>query len=535
MKKVLYLLVLNLIFCSLALSVEAQENNSENQSEPTNSDIVPGVYYDPEAVSSSSLSELEGASESGSIDALTAQDEYNIARIWAAGATPDEIIKVGDITNNPELEGLISISNLSVGEIAEGDGTNIENVPLNDLDLINNLTLEQFLETFPEYNNEEIANFPILRESFSNINAEAGSNRSLSNQENALVNRLADDQRFSNISLSEAANGDFGDNLSITDEATLARIAERYPELENVPVDRLFAENQDWASLLQETELSLGEGEVQNLTTSELLEISPELADAPLSALSTDELTVGDIDGLSDESINNFAGIEDQYLADLGNLSENLDSLLDLDNLISLFEGQGSLPGDVLARIDVPFAGEVENPIDHVLSGGTANQMFTPEPCSELSCKHFEVVDLFSGVPGIITGLGEVQGKAWIQGSSQSVPGGLGALAAVNGGMERTGVSVWSPQSHVKISLEDIDEGGNGEYSTASIWLDFQICVPTMAGEQCTPHFLSLPTPLKIRSGGVMVVFSQTSPSELIEQGLDTSSSSDQGLELPEN
>jgi len=517
----LFLLFLLLIFGAISPSAAQEQSENESGNIPTLEE-APGIFLDTNAGSEEtpSLSELPGTPESGFVEGQTLQEgqtgeeEFNTARIWRAGATPDEIVKVGDITNS-ELEAFISVSDLTISDIAGDAETNVEDVPLSDIDLLNNQTLGQFLETFPEYNDQEVSNLPILSETFGNLNEVSSEAGTLSNDEILLAERLREDQRFSNISLSELSNGDFGDNLSEQEQETLARISENNPELGDVPVNRLFSEeNQEWTALFRETEQSLGEGEIQNLTTSELLEANPELADAPLSAFSTEELTIGDIEGLSEESLGNFSGIEDQYLSDLGNLSENSDSLLNEENLESLLNvdsssfGAGNLPGDVVARIDIPFAGETE--------------------------KHFEIVDLFPGAAGFITGLGEVQGKGWVQGSSQSVPGGQGALIAVNGGMERTGVSVWTPQSHTKLSLENIDEGGNGVPSTASIWLDFQICVPTMAGEQCTPHFLTIPTPFMIQAGSVMLVFSQTSPSELIEQGLDSSSgSSDEGVELP--
>ena len=92
----------------------------------------------------------------------------------------------------------------------------------------------------------------------------------------------------------------------------------------------------------------------------------------------------------------------------------------------------------------------------------------------------------------------------------------------MNNGKERTGVPVWTTDSHVKLSLEDIDEGGEGEEATARIWLNFQVCVyPPFLGEHCTPHVFSFATPWKVRSGGVMVVFSRSSPSDWVEYGRD--------------
>ena len=153
--------------------------------------------------------------------------------------------------------------------------------------------------------------------------------------------------------------------------------------------------------------------------------------------------------------------------------------------------------------------------LGRVVTGGTLEQKFSPEPCLEESCKHFELVDVLSGNGE----KGNVHSKAWIQGSSQSVPGGKGFLRWVNGGEERTGVPVWTTDAHVKLSLEDIDEGGNGEPATARVWLDFQLGVyPPFLGEHCTPHFFSFPTPWKVQEGGLMVVFSRASAPDIIDK-----------------
>lgn len=514
------------------------ENSSQNSGKiPPSYGTVPGIYYDPdpEAGLSPSLQEMSGATESGSIQSDENSANYNIKRAWQSGSTPDEIVKVGDLENDPQLEGVIDIKNLSLREIAESGGVDIETVPLLDIGLINSMTLNEFLQTFPQYQNSQIANFPVLNQSLNNINSisKSDSTMPLTNGEQELLERLANESMFNNISVGALSNGDWGNSLTQTEQFTLTSVIEKYPELSKVPIDKSFPTrgqeiSGDWSSIVTQAEQSfLSEGE--NIVTNELLQLVPELGDVPVSALPIDGLSVGDIDGLADQTLDNFADIENQYLSQVGNLSQNSESML-ADNYSAML-----LRGDLFGRLDIPFAGEIETPIDYVLSGGTKDQIFLPEPCFEVSCKHFEVVDVFTGLAEAINGIGNVQGKAWVQGSSQSVPGGKGFLRLVNGGKERTGVSVWDTSSHVKLSLEDIDEGGNGEPATARLWLDFQICVYTSFGEHCTPHFLSFATPWKVKEKGVMIIFSRFSPSELVKYGKERAAESNGGKVENEN
>ena len=522
MRKLVLCLSILILSPSQPFPATAQENSEEYSPYTTESEIppsfgtVPGIYYDPDAGLSPSLSQMLGAKESGSIYENPALDsDYNSSRAWKTGSTPDSIIKVGDIENDPELEGVIEIKNLSLRKIAQSGGADIETVPLRDIGLLNSMTLNEFLETFPQYQNSQITNFPILNTINSEPRIDANSNQTgvLSNSETNLVRQLGDEPTLENISILDLARGDWGDSLTAAEQSTLISVLEQYPELSEVPVDKfLSSDNRPNTSIVNEAEKEVDQRD-GDISTSELLTAIPELGNVPLSALPIDGLLVGDLEGLADLTLDKIPDIDNRYLSEVGNLSENSDSMLGDDFAFML------LRGDLFGRLDIPFAGDIETPIDYVLTGGTRNQIFKPEPCFESGCKHFEVVDVFSGVAEQLNGIGRVQGKAWIQGSSQAVPGGKGVLALVNGGKERTGVSVWDTSSHVKISLEDIDEGGDGEPATARIWLDFQICVYSSFGEQCTPHFLSFATPWKVKEKGVMVIFSRSSPSELIEYG----------------
>ncbi len=473
---------------------------------------VPGIYYDPSGELSPSISDMEGAAEGGviSFDVQDLDNRYNVQRIWKKGAKAEQIIKVGDWQNNLTLNKLIDLDSLTLREIAANGGAAIESIPLKSVGLIRNMTLSEFFQVFPELERKSLEDVPLLQ----TILGREPSLESLilnSAQEN-LIKELAVSPVFENVPVSELIVGDWSGILDRTAQKELQDLVGNYPELNNLPADKLFPVFSelivvDWNSIIQKASaVALEQG--QEMLTEELLEAVPELANIPLGALPIDDLLIGDIEGLADKALGLIPDLADKYLSDLANFSQIPGNLLGDAGMILL-------TGDLFGRLDIAYAGETETPITRVLTGGTRNQEFKPEPCFETSCKHFELVDVLSGVGEV----GDIQGKAWIQGSSQSVPGGKGFLRFINGGKERTGVSVWGTGSHVKLSLENIDEGGNGEPATAQIWLDFQFCIPVpFLGEQCTPHSFSLPTPWKVREGGLVVVFSRASAPEIIDK-----------------
>ena len=492
-------------------SVVAQETQSNWEEVTPELGTVPGIYYDPSGQLSPSLSEMEGASQGGviSFELEDLDNRYNVQRVWKEGAKPDRIIKVGDWLNNPTLNKLIPLEELTLRKIAASGGADIESIPLKSVGLLKNMTLSEFFEVFPELKNSSIKDVPLLT-----ING--GQNLEplvLNSAQENLIGELASDPVFENVPVSELIVGDWSGILDRTAVEELQDLVRSYPELENLTADKLFpvfggVVAGDWNSIIQKAgAVALEQG--QGMLTGELLEAVPELANIPLVALPIDDLLVGDIEGLADKALGLIPDLADKYLSDLANFSQISGNLLSLDATMIL------LTGDIFGRLDLAYAGETETPITHVLTGGTRNQNFKPEPCFEPSCKHFELVDVLSGVGEV----GNIQGQAWIQGSSQSVPGGKGFLRFVNGGKERTGVSVWSTGSHVKLSLENIDEGGGDEPATAQIWLDFQICITVpFLGQQCTPHNFSLSTPWKVREGGLMLVSSRASAPELIDK-----------------
>ena len=79
-----------------------------------------------------------------------------------------------------------------------------------------------------------------------------------------------------------------------------------------------------------------------------------------------------------------------------------------------------------------------------------------------------------------------LNGAKIISGDSLQVPGGEGILAAVNGGMEPTGIETNIGSGGIKFVLREL----KGKGGKATINLNFRVC-GWMVG--CTPYFIGVP------------------------------------------
>lgn len=399
---------------TLAQIVSAESNNSAQVG------TIPGFYYEPTGELSPSWTEMEGAETSGSIQSnYSDSNQYNLQRVWQRGSTPERIVKVGDITKNPHLKSLIDIEGLTLRKIAANGGADIDIASLKSVGLINSMSLGEFLTIFPQLQYRSIQDVVLINESIDqigqklDIDLEVDRERVLAAAEKLLVTKLAQNPAFEKIPLEALVDGDWGELISQQEQKLLTEIMTRYPELEKVPIDKLFPITEgiisgDWHSILQRAQqVAIAKG--KEISTRELLKLLPELKNIPLGVLPIEELVVGDIEGLADLALGKVPTLADRYISELGNLSQNPGSILAIDTAALL------LTGDIFGRLDLAYAGEVETPVTHVLSGGTRNQKFQPEPCYRRSCKHFEITDVLSGIGGE----GNLRGKAWVQGSSQ--------------------------------------------------------------------------------------------------------------------
>jgi murein DD-endopeptidase MepM/ murein hydrolase activator NlpD len=102
------------------------------------------------------FSQMPPISKSGSINAseYTQAVGYDLSRSWQAGQTPDQYMKLGDVSQalQPEL--------LSVGAIAQATGLNLNQVALSTFTLVAEQTLDQLVKAVPmtgQFNVRDVA------------------------------------------------------------------------------------------------------------------------------------------------------------------------------------------------------------------------------------------------------------------------------------------------------------------------------------------------------------------------------------------
>lgn len=560
--------------------------------QPPTTGTVPGVYYDPSGQLSPSLSQLPPAEQAGFF-ALPSRYQnpalrklgYNPSRAWAKGATPDRMLKVGDLQQSKQFR---NIGKMTMRQMATMAGTDIEQVPLSQIPLVAEMTVGELYKLYPELQNVPLKEIGFLSQTLAaaaqnprqlgNAALDLGSQRALQELaaidprlanvplgsivrgdwdgalsqskaaaaklaaaeltkvhpalanvpvgdilngnwqgvrgaaldvgKKALVQELAKNPALEGIPLSQLAEGDWGGAISELQQGKLKDLIKDVPELQNLPIDQAFPIVNgviagDWQSVsLKAVELGW------ELAGDDLLKAVPELQNLPLGSLPIDGLSISSLPGLVDRPLETIPNIASKYLTKLPGLSKVPVDKLPLGYVFA------ALRGDLFGRLDIAYAGPVETPITSVVTGGTKNQKFKPEPCREKRCPHFELDNVEGGGPP-----GKLSGKAWVEGKAQKVPGGKGILARVNNGKEPTGVPVWGLDENVKLSLEDIKEGSNGQPSTAQVWANIQVCIdPPFIGEQCTPHFLPIPLPWKVQEGGLMLIASAGKPPDTVRQ-----------------
>lgn len=559
---------------------------------------VPGLYYDPSGQLSPSFSQMEGAEQPGSFampaqyySKIYQQLGYDPSRAWARGATPDRILKIGDLQQSKHFQ---QISKLTLRQIAARSGRSIDSVPLSQVAAIRNMTVKELYQAYPQMQNLPLKQVPFLAQTLAGAAQQPGQigRQEISQaSQSALGELTAIDPRFANVPVGSILRGDWDQALSQTkataakaaaqeltkinpalanapvseilngnwkgagkallnagqqallqelartpsvqgipvlqlaegdwstinglQQQQLKKILQDHPEIAQLPIDKAFpivngVITGDWQSVAQQ---SLQKG--LELSGNELFKAIPELQNMPLGALPIDNLSVTSLPGLVDRPLETLPNVANKYVAELPGLSQTPLNKLPINLAIS------ALNGDLFGRLDIAYAGPVETPVMNVATGGTKDQKFKPEPCKEKRCPHFELDNTDGGGPP-----GKLSGKAWVEGKAQMVPGGKGMLASVNNGKEPTGIPVWGLGEHVKLSLEGIKEGQGEEVSTAQVWLNVQVCFnPPFIGEQCTPHFIPIPLPWKVKEGGLMLVASTNKPPDFIRQARDQAQS----------
>lgn len=554
---------------------------------------VPGLYYDPSNELSPSFSQLTPANKPGAFQLPTQyqasvlrQLGYNPSRAWALGATPDQILKIGDLQQSRYFK----IGEMTLREIAARSGTSIDQIPLSQMALVQSMTVGELYQLYPQLNNvplkdisfltktmtaagnsqqvrqvamdvasqralqtlttldprlgnvpltsiirgdwdqvlsdskaagaklaakeltklhPELANLPLT--DILNGNWRQAGTQALNVAQKVLLQDLGQNPALKGIPVLQLTQGDWGSTISQAQQTQLSRLLKQYPDIAQLPIDKAFPMANgvitgDWQSISNQ---ALQQG--LRLTGEELFTAVPQLKNMPLGALPLNRLSIKSLPGLADRPLKTLPNVAEKYVAELPGLSQVPVNKLPIDFVLS------ALMGDLFGRLDIAYAGATETPVTNVVTGGTKDQTFTPEPCQEKRCAHFELDNLHGGGPA-----GSLSGKAWVEGKAQKVEGGKGFLRTINGGKEPTGVPVWGTDAHVKLSLEDIEEGGNGKPSSARVWANFQFCISVpFLGEQCSPHFIPVPTPWQVQEGGMILVASTRAMPDFLRQERD--------------
>ena len=434
--------------------------------DPNTEVSLPGLYYDPDAPSST-FSQLPGAEQAGYVDvpALPAgvKTPYLLDRAWPQGATPDQILKFGDLQQNPVTA---SFTKLSVQQLTASSGTNIGDVPVGDVALLNGLTIGQVDDLYTKINNGEKIKLkdvaPAVQAAFGVLLNPGSAPQQLQNAaltvgERVALEKLSKIPALEGIPLQDLARGNWEGVIDKADQIKLAGIGEKIgPTLKKLPVKQIVpivgdAVAGDWRDARRKA-IALAQQKGTEVAVKELLKEFPQLKNVPIAAIpgvlnqpvdqalpQVADLAIEHIPGAKDKTINSVPGLEDIPINELP-----------FDLAFSFFAG------DVFARFDIAYSG-VDGPeepsVNHALSGGSEDQKFKPIKCtvgeSEKqradNCPHFEMRKFIDSVAETAGLDSDIEGKQWVQGDSggkngQGVKGGKGLLKWVNGGWEPAGI-----------------------------------------------------------------------------------------------
>ncbi len=460
-------------------------------------------------IPSPSFSQLAPSNKAGSFvvptgyqNKVTEELGYDPQRAWPSGATPDEIIKLGDLLRNPYLH---NIGQLSLREIGQLSGIDIEKVPLNEISIVRELSIGNIYELYPQLKELTLKEVPFVKDTLTGL-VNNPHPIALDSSSQYIIDEFSQNPGLQNSSLKDLTVGDWQGVLNRESQNQIKNLVQKLPRnLSNLPIKQAFlvrnSQINDWEVIAQE---ALTKG--INLTGEELLNQVPLFQELPLGVLPINNLSIASLPGMADKPLEKIPNAANNVLKKIPGLSK-----IPINEFPREF-GLNLLTSDTLAKLDIAYAGKTETPVTRVVTGGTKDQKFKPSPCKEKRCPHFELDDVMgSGAASPLSG------QSWIEGKAQLVEGGKGFLRSLNNGLEPTGIPVWGTDAHVKLSLEDISEGGNGQPAKARVWANFQFCIDTFfSGEQCSPHFIPVATPWEVEEGGLVVIASTSEVPDLI-------------------
>ena len=483
-------------------------NFSPSYQTPTQVNTTTGLSID-KTIRSPSFSELAGSNQAGSFVVPTVYQNkvqenlgYDPSRAWPVGATPDEIVKLGDLLHNEYLN---NIGQLSLRQISQLSGIDLEKVPLSEISIIRELSIGNLYDIYPNLKQLSLKQVPFLKDTLTRvINNPHPINLDSSSQ--YLIYELAQNPALENRSLKELTVGEWEGVLNKNIQNQIKKLVQKLPNSwTELPINKAFPiKNNQLGNWEVVAESALTEG--LNLTGEELFNQFPLFQELPLGVLPINNLSIASLPRIADQPLEKIPNAANKVLKKIPGLSKIPINEFPIEFALNL------LTTDTFASLDIAYAGKTETPVTRVVTGGTKDQKFKPSPCKEKRCPHFELDDVMgSGAASPLSG------QSWIEGKAQLVDGGKGFLRSLNNGKEPTGIPVWGTEAHVKLSLEDITEGGNGQPAKARVWANFQFCIDTFfSGEQCSPHFISVATPWEVQEGGLVVIASTSEVPDFI-------------------
>lgn len=498
-------------FPVMAQIINQQSAATNGDSQQEEEGTIPGLYYDPSGELAPTFASNAASDESGSIRLpADSQAPSYLNGAWPANASTDQVLKIGHLKDHPQFK---QFTQKNINQILEASGKDPATVSLAEVPIASSITLEQYLEINPEAADQSLEEAPpVVQSAFGYYEDEPLLNEPINEADITFIEQKSSNPELSGIPVEDLLEGDWGEAFTREDQGELAETLSKVnSRLGKLPLKQLAPIAQgivsgDWDTVKKQAkDLAVKEG--SQVLIKELMknpQIATAIKDLPLGTLPLDKLGLADAPGVGETAIEDIPGSEDKTLNQIPGLKDVPLDQIDLALALSFTRF------DLLGRIDTTDAAAVVDDIDRVISGGTKDQIPRPEPCKidgsdTKNCRHFELDNVDGGgEPTKLSGMG------WIQGPDQKVEGGKGWLRVVANGKEVTGIKPWIA-GYVKLYLEDMKEGTGGEVGSARLSTAWQYCyTDTVTGLHCTPHFVRIPTPYRIKEGGIMLLLARS-------------------------
>ena len=488
-------------------SIKAANQNAQAQEEGT----IPGLYYDPSGVVAPTFANSQASESAGSIRVPAGSQAPSFLNgAWPANASSDQVLKIGHLKNHPQFK---QFTELNINEVLKASGKDPATVTLSEVPIASTMTVGEYLQINPGAAEQSLEEAPaVVQSAFGYYEDEPLLNEPIDQTDITFIEQKSSNPEISDIPAEDLLEGDWGDVFTKEEQSKLAKTLSKVNNrLRNLPLKQLIPLTQgiingDWDTVKKQAkDLAIKEG--SKVLIKELLKnpkIAKAIKDLPLGTLPLDKLGLADAPGVGETAIKDIPGSEDKTLNQVPGLKDVPLDQIDLALALSFTRL------DLLGRIDTTDAAAVVDNIDYVISGGTKNQIPKPAPCKidgndTKNCRHIELDNVDGG--GEPT---KLSGQAWIQGPDQFVPGGKGWLGVVANGKEVTGIKPWVA-GNVKLYLEDMREGSGDEVGSARLSTAWQFCYSDpITGLHCTPHFIRVPTPWRIKEGGIMLLLARS-------------------------